>query len=184
MLTTKNSTLGGKLPPDTRKSVTSAARAVGSFVPKLAGKAFEKYGFHSAEIMTAWPRVAGTELAAFTAPERIKWPRGRDARDPGEPGSAAEGATLVLRVDPARALDVEYRRAEIIDRINRYFGYRAIAQLKIVQTPLAGRTAIAPERPAAKPLPEPPFMAETEDPALKSALAGLWASVAGHRSQR
>ena len=109
------------------------AKAVGSFVPKLAAKAFEKYGFHSAEIMTAWPRVAGAEIAAFTAPERIKWPRGS-----GEPDGtgASGGATLVLRVEPARALDVEYRSAEIIDRINRYFGYRAVATLKLVQAPL------------------------------------------------
>ena len=110
------------------------ARAVGSFVPKLAGKAFEKYGFHSAEIMTAWPRVVGAEIAGFTAPERIKWPRGYAGSDDGT--GASGGATLVLRVEPARALDVEYRSAEIIDRINRYFGYRAIATLRLVQAPL------------------------------------------------
>ncbi|MGB4866385.1 MAG: DUF721 domain-containing protein, partial [Hyphomicrobium sp.] len=60
------------LPPDRRTGKGSFAKAVGSFVPKLAAKSFEKYGFHSAEIMTAWPRVAGAEIAGFTAPERIK----------------------------------------------------------------------------------------------------------------
>ena len=42
------------LPPDRRAGKGVFARAVGSFVPKLAAKAFEQYGFHSAEIMTAW----------------------------------------------------------------------------------------------------------------------------------
>jgi hypothetical protein len=135
-------------------------------VPKLAAKSFEKYGFHSAEIMTAWPRVAGAEIAGFTAPERIKWPRG--AADPDGTG-ATGGATLVLRVEPARALDVEYRSAEIIDRINRYFGYRAVASLKLIQAPLlakdsgAGRAA-AGHQPARRPSrrrPTPPAALES-----------------------
>ena len=117
MLTPKRPFAPGNLPPDTRKSHASFAKAVGSYVPKLAAKAFEKYGFHSAEIMTAWPRVVGADIASFTAPERIKWPRGPQPSD-GE--VALGGATLMLRVEPARALDVQYRSAEIVDRINRY----------------------------------------------------------------
>jgi hypothetical protein len=128
------------LPPDRRPARGVFAKAVGSFVPKLAAKAFEKYGFHSAEIMTAWPRVVGAEISGFTAPERIKWPRGSaDADGTG----ASAGATLVLRVEPARALDVEYRSAEIIDRINRYFGYRAIAALRLIQAPLSAPSSKA-----------------------------------------
>lgn len=165
------------MPPDQRVVKGVFAKAVGSFVPKLAAKAFERYGFHSAEIMTAWPRVAGADIAAYTAPERIKWPRGG-----GEPDGtgASGGATLVLRVEPARALDVEYRSAEIIDRINRYFGYRAVATLKLVQAPLlhpaatkahaaAGRDASL----AADPAPVAPQL----DDSLRTALEHLWSSI-------
>ena len=173
------------LPPDTRKSVTSSVRAAGSFIPKLAAKAFEKYGFHSAEIMTAWSRVAGSDLAAFSEPERIKWPRGSSVREPGESGGVAEGATLVLRVDPARALDVEYRAAEIIDRINRYFGYRAIARLTIVQAPVNRSPAakLGPSEDAAAPEP-PPEVEKIAEAGLKAALTGLWASIAAERTRR
>lgn len=172
------------MPADKRLVKGVFAKAVGSFVPKLAAKAFERYGFHSAEIMTAWPRVAGAEIAAFTAPERIKWPRGS-----GEPDGtgASGGATLVLRVEPARALDVEYRSAEIIDRINRYFGYRAVATLKLIQAPLL-KSADATVRPAGKPsqagAAEPAPVAPALDDPLRNALEQLWSSIKLDRLSR
>lgn len=173
------------MPADKRLVKGVFAKAVGSFVPKLAAKAFEKYGFHSAEIMTAWPRVAGAEIAAFTAPERIKWPRG--AGEPDGTG-ASGGATLVLRVEPARALDVEYRSAEIIDRINRYFGYRAVAMLKIVQAPLPQPAAAATphklgDREAAAAADPAPVTAQL-DPSLRTALEQLWSSIKLDRNSR
>lgn len=170
------------MPPDQRVVKGVFAKAVGSFVPKLAAKAFERYGFHSAEIMTAWPRVAGAEIAQFTAPERIKWPRGA-----GEPdGTGAQGgATLILRVEPARALDVEYRSAEIIDRINRYFGYRAVATLKLVQAPLLKPNDAAPRAiPAQLSVPGAPPVPDTAEGPLKAALEQLWSSVAARRASR
>jgi hypothetical protein len=189
MLTTKSTrTLpspGRALPPDTRKPLNSSARAAGSFIPKLAAKAFERYGFHSAEIMTAWARVAGADIAAFTEPERIKWPRGHAAQDNGDGSGASEAATLVLRVDPARALDIEYRAGEIIDRINRYFGYRAIARLTIVQAPVT-RTAAANATLSADgetALPPAPVSA-VADPGLKNALERLWTGIAAERQKR
>lgn len=170
------------MPPDRRPAKGVFARAVGSFVPKLAAKAFEKYGFHSAEIMTAWPRVVGSEIAGFTAPERIKWPRGTgDADGTGASG----GATLVVRVEPARALDVEYRSAEIIDRINRYFGYRAIAGLRLVQAPLLHKTA-AGTSPATGQVASSGTaqIPDATDPGLRTALEALWASVAAKSPRR
>lgn len=39
----------------------------------------------------------------------------------------------MLQVDPAVALDIQYQSAQLIERINAYFGYRAVANLRIVQ---------------------------------------------------
>ncbi len=134
---TEKSPSSRALPPDRRRPFGSSTRAVGSFVPKLAAKAFEKYGFHSAEIITSWAAVAGADIALISAPERLKWPRSASVARESADFDAAGGATLILRVDPAHALDVEYRAAEILDRINRHFGYQAVSTLKILQAPLA-----------------------------------------------
>jgi len=125
------------LPVDKRMSKGYFARSVGAYVPKVVAAAFEKYGFHTAEIMTSWETIVGADLARLTRPEAIKWPRGAKGRVVSDDDARAAGATLILASNPAFALEVSYRTQEIVDRINRYFGYRAIAQLRVVQTPNA-----------------------------------------------
>jgi hypothetical protein len=125
------------LPVDKRTSKGYFARSVGAYVPKVVAAAFEKYGFHTAEIMTSWETIVGADLARLTRPEAIKWPRGAKGRVVSDDDARTAGATLILASNPAFALEVSYRTQEIVDRINRYFGYRAIAQLRIVQTPNA-----------------------------------------------
>lgn len=113
-------------------------RSVGSFVPGLARKAFEKFGFSTVALLTEWPAIVGQELAGYTLPERLKWPRQTNPRGEAQEESEAgcegrPGATLVIRVEPSRALDVQYGATQIIERINSYFGYRAVAELRLQQ---------------------------------------------------
>ena len=91
-----------------------SARAVGTYVPKLTHKAFEKYGFAAAALITDWAMIVGKDVAAYTAPERLKWPRGVGIGDDVEDGAEGRpGATLIVRVDPARALDVQYKAQQM-----------------------------------------------------------------------
>jgi hypothetical protein len=161
-----------------RPGALYGVRAVGSFLPGLTRKAFEKYGFSAATLITDWPAIAGRELATYSVPERLKWPRAVERSD--DEGAATEkgrpGATLVLRVDGARALDVQYNARQIIDRINAYFGYAAIAELRIVQAPV---TVARVGRPAPRQQPAP-LTHEVEgvgDAALRDALARLGAGI-------
>ena len=93
------------------------AKAVGSFLPRLTTKALQKYGFSTASVITDWPTIVGSEIARYAMPERLKWPR--TAGQPDEEGTEASGrrpgAVLVLRVDAAKALDIQYRAAQIIE---------------------------------------------------------------------
>jgi hypothetical protein len=165
----------------------STAKTVGSFVPKLTQKAFEKYGFSTVALLTDWPAVAGQDLAAYTRPERIKWPRNVSIRGDVEIGCEGRpGACLVLRVDPARALDVQYSTAQLIERINIYFGYRAVTDLRILQAPVEppaktdnGRDAAPAPVPlaAARPDKQGPIPA-VADEALRAALLRLQDGVA------
>jgi len=133
------------------------ARAVGAYLPKLTRKAFETFGFSTATLLTEWGMIVGDPLSRYALPEKIKWPRAAGAPEHGnaEP-KGRSGATLVLRVDPARALDVEYKAQQILERINAYFGYRAVAELRLLQAPLA----------APAPAPAPLCTASCEAPEL------------------
>jgi hypothetical protein len=168
-----------------RPNALFGIKAVGSFLPGLTRKAFEKHGFSTATLITDWPVVVGRELASVTAPERLKWPRpvayAEDGTDtPPANAKGRPGATLVLRVDGSQALAVQYGARQLIERINSYFGYAAVAELRIVQAPVGEAPAVRrPARRTAEPLTHE--VAGVADAGLREALARLGAGVRAAR---
>jgi len=167
-----------------RPAALPGVRAVGSFVPRITKKAFARYGFSTAALITDWAAVVGPEVAAYTAPERVKWPRAGDRPDPDAPAAdrPRPSGTLVLRVDEGRGLDVQFRASQIVERINAYFGYAAVAGLRIVQAPIerpqppqGGRPQPSAAEPALR------EVAHVADPALRTALARLGTGVRAGR---
>lgn len=167
-----------------------SARPLARFVPDLTKKVFQKRGFSSAQLIADWADIIGAQWARQCQPEKLTWPRA--ARDHDEPaGSTPPGATLVLRTDPAFALEIEYASAQIADRINAHFGYRAITAVKIVQGPLTPPTAdtgavrkrpSAPHRAAPQPGKFLDLLDTIDDRALQAALRRLGTSLANARS--
>ena len=47
-------------------------------------------------------------------------------------GKEMRNGTLVLNVIHGKELDIEYEKNEIIDRINSFFGYDAVQNIKLV----------------------------------------------------
>lgn len=121
------------------------AKTVGSFVPGLTKKACEKYGFSAASLISDWPQIVGRDLSRHTSPQRLKWPRYVPAYQDLETGCEGRpGATLILHVDPAKALDIQYGTTQLIERINGYFGYRAVSDIRIIQAPIKSEAPINP----------------------------------------
>jgi hypothetical protein len=166
------------------------ARALASLVPRITQKSFEKHGFAAASLITDWAQIVGLELARDTRPLKLKWPRGVQTFAEVEAGETARpGATLLVQVDPAVALDIQYRSAQLIDRINAYFGYRAVATLRIVQEPIAGAAGasnpagITADPAQIGPENQPESAVGNEDP-LASALSRLGAHVRAQSQRR
>ncbi|HXF53827.1 MAG TPA: DciA family protein [Hyphomicrobiaceae bacterium] len=160
-------------------------RPIGSFVPKLTRKPLQKYGFPAASLVTDWAAIVGADLASYTLPERLKWPRVADSD--ATPSSRTSGATLHLRVEGARALDVQYRSRQIIERINAHFGYRAVGELRLLQAPLPGQPRPRPEAAVgvSASLAQPVrVVAGIPHQGLRSALERLQASLAREASGR
>ncbi len=157
-------------------------KAVGSFVPRLARAAFERYGFASATLLTDWPVIVGSALAANTAPERIRWPRQPSQSEPDGDVGGRRGATLVLAVDPAHALNIQYASAQIIERINAYFGYRAISELRIEQRPRRAPSGAVASSPRQSPDETPREVLAVEDDRLRGALEQLAIGIRARQS--
>ena len=134
--------------------------------------AFARHGFAQADVVTNWNAIVGEDLAAISAPERIKWPRGA-----GEEAQKA-GGTLVIRAAPGRALDLQYEASRITGRINSFFGYGAVVAIKVVQAGdwPAARPATAPKKPEKHH--ENPMLTAIEDDKLRAALERLGDGVA------
>ncbi len=179
----------GKRPKPVKK-VYRKATPIARFVPDLTKKAFEKYGFSAASLLTDWSTIVGPDLAAYTFPEKLKWPRAveiyGDEADQDVAGNkkGRPGATLVLRVDGPRAVEIQYKGAQILERINAYFGYRAISEMRVLQAPLKNPIADdAHGYQKLEPLAEPPIeLNEVENEELREAL-GLMAAGIERRRQ-
>lgn len=156
----------------------SGARPIGAFIARLLDPLARARGFATTTLLSEWPAIVGAELAQFTAPDRVVWPRRHQEGNETLPGRGwrEEGAILVLRVEGPRAIEVQHRSGKILERVNTYFGYRAITELRILQAPVARAEPPSPTPP--EPLDEGvlPASAAIEDDGLRRALSRLGAT--------
>lgn len=136
------------------------------------------HGFAEPEVLIRWPEVVGEQLSALCVPVKVSYPRAQGL-----------GATLVVRTEGARAPEVEHLGPRIIERVNQFYGYRAIARLKVTQTTGAGGFAEEPARFTGRPnaAPAEPGAADTaraaeltrdiQNEALRAALTRMGAHV-------
>jgi len=147
-------------------------RAIGAEVARVAGPVLGKRGFGEAHLIAQWDSVMGEDLAAQISPDRLSFAR----------GERREG-TLHLRVAPGFALEAQHREPLLIERINAFFGYRAVARIRLIQGPPARPAAPKPPKPRALVASEQQELdrklADIEDPGLREALRALGAAVIG-----
>ena len=160
-----------------------SSKQVGAFVPALVREAFRKRGFNNIDIVLRWREIVGPELADQTWPLRIEWPRRQETalRPDGTAEPGGQRTRLVVGAAPARALNVEYAKRDIVERVNRYLGYRAATELTAAPDysappePSTKRARRALASPAA--MPGVRAAGADADP-LRAALERLGASVA------
>ncbi len=103
-----------------------------ALVGKIIDPVIAARGFANGDLLASWPEIVGAAFAGWTEPERIVWPRGVAGKEP-------PAGVLYLKADGPRAIYVQHELPQIIERVNRYLGYGAIAQVRIVQKPVAVR---------------------------------------------
>ncbi len=143
-----------------------AAKSVAELIGKALDPLVRKRGLARAELISWWPDIVGAAYAGRTAPERIRWPRDGKA------------ATLVVRCDPALALQFAHETGRVRERLNAYFGYPAVGAVKIVQQPVgAAPQAQKPPVPTREPPPGLASRLDGIDGPLKESLRTLGRSV-------
>jgi hypothetical protein len=171
---------GGKTQDETRRG-RGFASAAGTARKRL-GEAAARHGFAEPEVLMRWAEVVGERLSGLCEPVKVTYPRGEGL-----------GATLVVRAPGARAPEVEHMGPQIAERVNQFYGYRAVSRIKVVQT-AAPAPGFAEDRPAfagpAAPVePEPGAEARAaaltrgiRDDALRAALTRMGAHILSRRA--
>ena len=121
-------------------------------------------------------------LAAYTVPAKLT----KGAPEPDFP-ERNPAQTLHLKVDPVKALEVQYQIPQLVERINQTLGYKAVAGIRLVQAPVfSGRAPRIPETAKASaripaPAPEAPQPTDKLAAALARMAAGVKARQANCR---
>jgi hypothetical protein len=155
-------------------------RALGGSLGAVTKRAFARRGLTGADIARQWPAIVGSELAAHCRPRQLRFPKA---------GEAVEGR-LTLRVASGWALQLQHLEPLVLERINGFFGYRAVARLVLQQGPLPTLPGAAGNRrrseAATAPLALDATLAEklstVADPELRAALEGLGRSLRQKRA--
>ena len=61
--------------PIVNKPSRSFAKPLRDLLGKVVGETFTRQGFASAELVTRWTEIVGGEIAGYSEPVKIQWPR-------------------------------------------------------------------------------------------------------------
>lgn len=146
------------------------ARAISDLMPEVGRAAFRRFGFVQSSVVSRWNEIVGDRYAAMSAPEMIRFPVGKKS-----------DGTLELTVSGAMAPMMQHVTPEIIERVNRFFGYAAVAKVKIRQGHVAPPRSDAAPKAAPMLKPAPMELGDSlrgiGDPELQTVLESLAASL-------
>lgn len=93
-------------------------RRIGIYTQKIVQPVFKARGLMEGKIITHWPQIVGERFASLALPEKIVFPKGKKG----------EGI-LYLSVTSSSSLLIHYAQGLILEHVNTFFGYKAIAKL-------------------------------------------------------
>mgnify|MGYP001252976389 CR=1 FL=1 len=104
------------------KSYVQGLRQFGNTLPRGVKGILKKNGYNYSEIISKWHLLVGKEISNISFPKSIKMKKRNSS------------GTLILAIKRGDEINVEYSKREIIDKINSYFGYKLIDEIKLQAT--------------------------------------------------
>ena len=100
------------------KTYVQGLRPFGNTLPRGIKGILKKNGYNYSEIISKWNLLVGKDISNYCYPKSIKMTRGD------------KSGTLILSVERGNEINVEYSKKEIINKINSYFGYKLINEIR------------------------------------------------------
>jgi len=147
-------TSGSGKPPYDRSKRRRAVTRVSDLTALVADKVIRKQGFVQASVVSRWKEIVGPEFARYCLPVKLSFPPGQ-----------RRGGTLTIQVDGPFALHLNHVQSQVIERVNRFFGYAAVERLALRQGPVPELATLS-ETPTAP-------LAPQEAKVLEEAVSGV-----------
>ena len=160
-------------PRDAETPRRGYARAAGDIAGEVSGMAFKRFGFVQGAVVSRWKEIVGERYARVSLPESIRFPAGKKS-----------GGTLSLLVEGAHAPLMQHLAPMIVEKVNRFFGYEAVARIVFRQGRVADAVPARPQRQSPAPVPADlgdglRTIADDELRACLTSLAGQVAATTG-----
>ena len=94
-------------------------RPFSSSIPKTLKKHLRKGGYNYSSIVDNWTRIVNKKISDVCYPVTIKM------------GKEMKNGTLILNVIHGKEVEVEYKKNQIIEEINSFFGFDCITSIKL-----------------------------------------------------
>jgi len=101
------------------KTYVQGLRPFSNTLPRGVKGILKKSGYNYSEIISKWNMLVGKEISSCSYPKSIKMTKGDT------------NGLLVLAVKRGNEITVEYSKKEIINKINSYFGYQLINEIRL-----------------------------------------------------
>ena len=101
------------------KTYVQGLRSFGNTLPRSIRGILKKNGYNYSEIISKWNLLVGRDISNSCHPKSIKMTQGN------------KNGTLVLSVERGNEINIEYSKKEIINKINSYFGYELINEIRL-----------------------------------------------------
>jgi len=101
------------------KSYVQGLRPFGNTLPRGIRGILRKNGYNYSEIITKWKILIEKDISDFSYPISIKMSK------------KGSGAVLLIGVKRGNEITLEYSKKDIINKINSYFGYNFISEIKL-----------------------------------------------------
>ena len=88
-------------------------------MPQGLKKLLKKGSYNFSNIIDNWTKMVGKDVSSACYPSTIKM------------GKEMNNGTLLLNVIHGNELTIEYSKQEIIDKINSFFGFKCIKEVKL-----------------------------------------------------
>ncbi len=97
-------------------------KKIGDSLPKIIDKNIKEKNFVEVSLIKQWNNVVGDDIAKCCWPIKVMFSNIKNSN-----------GVIFIKTKRGKSMEIEFKSEEIIEKLNQYFGYKAIGKISVVQ---------------------------------------------------